>query len=399
MINSSLPNSLVLIAISCVNINAFVIPKAFDDRAIFQYFSTKTKSDLEPDPFIECITQKTLGLLTFDLDDTLFPINKVIDEANAAFAKAMERFGYEDIDPSDISEAGRKIREEMPPNEAACLSHTDIRSLAIRRVMEDITFKRKLQAMAEDFSTDVENLSKIVVEPAKRWAAQAVSPSIVDAALNAWEMERHHASERHLYPEVIDVLREIKEQHPGVIIGAVTDGKANPLLMTFTLMNYFDFCMSWEDDQGARSNFFKELDSVEGNAELSWIYKAAAEKYSGLASANAKMKEEEVKEIGKDAIWIHVGDDLAYDIGGAAPCGAKTIYVELDEEKYGQTARLRFENTDEESQPNWSTTTKKELDKRVVMNEAALSLVDKKIRFLSRLPEAVSEIVDEVKIA
>ena len=208
-------------------------------------------------------------------------------------------------------------------------------------------------------------------------------------------MERHHASERHLYPEVIDVLRQIKEQHPNVIIGAVTDGKANPMLMTFTLMGYFDFCMSWEDDQGARTNFFKELDSVEGNAELSWIYKAALEKANVMARENAQMKGKEPLEIGKDALWIHVGDDLAYDVGGAAPCGAKTIYVELDEEKYGQTARLRFENTDEENQPDWSTSSKKELDKRVIMNEAAKSLVDKKIAFLTRLPDAVNEIVEK----
>lgn len=307
----------------------------------------------------------------------------------------MEKFGYEGIKPSDIIEVGRQIRKEMSPSEAASMSHTDIRSLAIRRVMEEITFKRKLEAIAEDFSTDVENLSKIVVEPARRWSAQAVSPSIVDAVLTSWEMGRHHASERHLYPEVIDVLRQIKQKHPDVIIGAVTDGKANPLLMTFTLMNFFDFCMSWEDDQGARTNFFKELDNVEGNAELSWIYKAAVDKYNALASVNANMKEKEVPEIGKDAIWIHVGDDLAYDVGGSAQCGAKTVYVELDEKRYGQTARLRFENTDEESQPSWSTTTKKELDIRRSMNEAALSLVDKKIRFLTMLPDAVDEIVKD----
>jgi len=208
-------------------------------------------------------------------------------------------------------------------------------------------------------------------------------------------MGRHHASERNLYPEVIDVLREIKEEHPDVIIGAVTDGKANPLLMTFTLMNYFDFCMSWEDDQGARTNFFKELDSVEGNAELSWIYQAALDKGNVLASTNANMKEVDTKEIGKDSLWIHVGDDLAYDVGGAAQCGAKTVYVELDEDKYKQTARLRFDDTSEESQPSWSTSSKKELDTRVEMNEAAVTLVDKKIRFLTRLPEAVNEIVKE----
>lgn len=207
------------------------------------------------------VKTKTLGLLTFDLDDTLYPIQPVINEANAAFVRAMESFGFTDIEPEDIDLTARDIREqvgkEQGPAAAAMISHTEIRTMAIRRVLEKIIFQRKLQACADDWATPVSALSNIVVSHARKWAKEAVSESIVQAVLNAWEMERHHAAERNLYPEVIDALREIKEQHPGVVIGAVTDGKANPMLMTFTLAPYFDFCMSWEDDQGSRSKFFK----------------------------------------------------------------------------------------------------------------------------------------------
>jgi FMN phosphatase YigB (HAD superfamily) len=206
--------------------------------------------------------------------------------------------------------------------------------------------------------------------------------------MNAWEMERHHAAERHLYQEVMDVLSQIKKEHPGVIIGAVTDGKANPAFMTFTLAKHFDFCVSWEDDQGARRKFFKELANVEGNAELKWIYKAALDKYQELASANAALKKGADEDPNK--VWIHVGDDLAYDVGGAASCGAKTILVELAD-KYGQTARHRFDDTKE--QPSWSVTTKEELKKRFVMNEAAREFVNAKISFLTRLPEAIDDIL------
>ncbi len=207
--------------------------------------------------------------------------------------------------------------------------------------------------------------------------------------MNAWEMERHHAAERHLYPEVIPVLETIKKEHPGVIIGAVTDGKANPNLMTFTLAKYFDFCISWEDDQGARRNFFKELSSVEGNVELTWIYKATLEKYQELASADAALKKH-AQDINR--IWIHVGDDLAYDVGGSASCGAKTILVELAD-KYGQSARLRFDET--KDQPSWSVTSREELRKRKVMNEAAKEYVNAKISYLTRLPEAINDILAE----
>jgi FMN phosphatase YigB (HAD superfamily) len=205
-------------------------------------------------------------------------------------------------------------------------------------------------------------------------------------------MERHHAAERQLYPECIEVLSRIKQENPGVIIGAVTDGKANPLLMTFTLAPYFDFCISWEDDQAGRRNFFKELSNVSGNAELQWIYDAALEKGTELGRTRAALIKSENGNDPNNSVWIHVGDDLAYDVGGSAQSGAKTIYCELDLEKYRQTARVRF---DQETQPDWSTTSNVELMKRKVMNEAAKELVDRKIKFLTRLPEAIQEILED----
>jgi FMN phosphatase YigB (HAD superfamily) len=204
-------------------------------------------------------------------------------------------------------------------------------------------------------------------------------------------MERHHGAERHLYPEVIEVLQTIKAEHPNVIIGAVTDGKANPRLMTFTLAPYFDFCLSWEDDQTGRKKFFQDLTSVEGNAELKWIYDAALEKYQELSSAKSALQKNEAV-VNTNPLWIHVGDDLAYDVGGASQSGAKTIWLELDRQKYQQTARFRFDPN--APQPAWSTSTRQELEKRRVMNELALQRVDETIHFISRLPEAIQDILD-----
>lgn len=234
----------------------------------------------------------------------------------------------------------------------------------------------------------------------RRWSKAAVPASVVNAVYTAWEMERYHAAERLLYPEVLDVLTQIKEEHPNVIIGAVTDGKANPLLMTFTLAPFFDFCLSWEDDQGKRSQFFKELSSVEGNADMSWIYEAAKEKYRVLSDSAATMKAAASGEIGElldpldfeNAIWIHVGDDLAYDVGGSAACGAKTVLVDLVD-KYGQTAKKRF-FTDLEL-PAWSTSSREELAKHQGMNEAAEKLLDIRIDRLTRLPDAINKILEQ----
>jgi hypothetical protein len=69
----------------------------------------------------------SLGLLTFDLDDTIYPLAPVIQEANAAFARAMERYGFPNIQPNDITLRSVQIRTEMAatdPERAATLTQT-----------------------------------------------------------------------------------------------------------------------------------------------------------------------------------------------------------------------------------------------------------------------------------
>lgn len=56
---------------------------------------------------------KEIGLLTFDLDDTLYPIATVVEAANAAFVTAMERYGFEGVSAFDIVSTGREVREEL----------------------------------------------------------------------------------------------------------------------------------------------------------------------------------------------------------------------------------------------------------------------------------------------
>jgi FMN phosphatase YigB (HAD superfamily) len=109
--------------------------------------------------------------LTFDLDDTLYPIDTVIQEANTAFARAMNNYGFTGIQPQDIVETSKKIREEMTaenPEAAAALSHTEIRVLAIRREMENVIFHKKLKDTADDWATPVSSLSPVVVSHAKK---------------------------------------------------------------------------------------------------------------------------------------------------------------------------------------------------------------------------------------
>lgn len=345
---------------------------------------------------------KTLGLLTFDLDDSLYPIEPVLHDANEIFVQTMSNYGYS-LEPNDIVEAGKAIRQEAGPIAGTAMSHTEVRLEAIRREMERKMLEKKLQECAEDWATEVESLTGPIRRSAEKWAKSAVAESVVESIYSAWERERHHSAERHLYPEIIDALQRIKEKYPDVIIGAVTDGKANPMLMVFSLAPYFDFCMSWEDDASGRTEFFKELGTVDGNADLQWIYRAAYDKYKEIDETKREMKRltdsdasDAVGESGvgdtanNEPVWIHIGDDLAYDVGGSASCGAKTVLLDLDDE-YGQTAKTRFGQN--ASIPSWNTALQDEINNRQAMNDAAEGMVDKRISRLTMLPDAIDEIL------
>ena len=107
----------------------------------------------------------TLGLLTFDLDDTLYPVSPVFTDANIAFANAMHSFGFDGIQPNDIAETGRAVREEMAaenPEMAAALSFTETRMKAIRRQMEGVRLLRSLEDVAKEWATPVSGLSPVV---------------------------------------------------------------------------------------------------------------------------------------------------------------------------------------------------------------------------------------------
>lgn len=335
-----------------------------------------------------------LGLLTFDLDDSLYPIAPVLHDANRVFSETMRHYGYEDVRAEDIVEAGKEIRREAGPVAGAALSHTEVRLLAIRRELERAMLAQKLRECAEDWATEVGSLAAPVRESAARWARAAVAPTVVESLYSAWERERHHSAERHLYPEALAALTEVRRRHPDVVVGAVTDGKADPMLMVFSLAPHFDFCLSWEDDAAGRTTFFKELGNVDGSADLRWIYEAAQERYRDLVATRRALRPTgaaaEEAEGAAAPLWIHVGDDLAYDVGGSAACGARTVWLDLDPE-YGQTAKGRFAAGAAERLPAWSTALGGA--RREAMSVAAEGRVDRRVARLSLLPDAVDDIL------
>ena len=96
----------------------------------------------------------------------------------------MSNFGYVDIQPSDIVEAGIQIlaaiaeegafsSSENPggvsdPLKPSTVNHKEIRLAAIRKEMEQFILKTKLKQTAMDWATDVDDLTSPVRKSAEK---------------------------------------------------------------------------------------------------------------------------------------------------------------------------------------------------------------------------------------
>lgn len=289
------------------------------------------------------VTALNANLITFDLDDTIFPVGPVVADANKALFEHMKALGCETTQ-EEYLKTTKEIRNELAKENKA-ITYTELRKRAIRTEL-------KKQLREDD-----------------------VSDSIVFRSYDIWEEHRHMAAETHLYPDTISMLKQLKENHPDAVIGAITNGKGNPLMMNST-RDFFDFCVSGEDD-----DVFPLRKPSEG------IYNVALKRFQQLSE----------KKIGgsidmSEQCWIHVGDDLANDVGASAKCGAKAIWVDLEDE-YNQSASKRDPS---KPQPAWSTATKEELEKRRIMNEKAQKYVSERATTLDMVPVAVENITRSI---
>ncbi|KAL7548113.1 hypothetical protein ACHAWF_011404 [Thalassiosira exigua] len=287
---------------------------------------------------------KELHLLTFDLDDTIFPIGPVVADANAAQLRTLHKFGYVDASNERIIAASKQIRTEL--REAGdVVTYTDLRKQSIRREVERLT------------------------SPAG--GGPAVHDSVIEAAFDAWLSERHASADRNLFPHASRALATIRERHPDAVVGAVTNGRGDPREMP-TIARHFDFCVSGEDD-----GVFPRRKPDEG------IYRAALARYDELRAdtAAAAARGDGGSDDG-ERNWIHVGDDLANDVGASAACGAKSVWF------------ATAEDDEPREVPGWSTATEEELKRRAAMDELAKGRVNARICSLEQLPAAVEEVLN-----
>ena len=292
-------------------------------------FSSTDSSSLYHHRHCTTSALNALHLLTFDLDDTIFPITPVVSDANVAQLQTLVKFGYTNASNEEIILASKEIRTEL--REAGnAITYSDLRKQSIRR--------------------EIERLSGL--------DDSVVHDTVIDSVFNSWLTERHASADRNLFPYTVDALQAIKEQYPDVVIGAITNGRGSPLEMP-SVKEYFDFCISGEDE-----GVFPRRKPDKG------IYEAAMQKYKDMQGLSSFT----------DINWMHVGDDLANDVGASAACGAKAVWFTMETEE-------------ENDIPVWSTATQEELQKRAALDEVAKEHVSVQISSMKQLPDAVVEVL------
>lgn len=315
-------------------------------------------------------------LVTFDLDDTLFPVVPVVQDANAAMFETLTVFGYPTATQEGYMEACRELRRESSSSsDATATTYSELRRRALRKEMQ-----RCSSGMDGDF---------------------LYFDDVAEAAFDAWLDERHESAERRLFPEALPMLDRLRasyadtdQQQQRLVVGAITNGRGNPAAMTKTLRPYFEFCVSGEDD-----DVFPQRKPHPG------IYEVALERARRImfgGSSGDRESDDDAQQRPPPPLsfcWIHVGDDLANDVGASADCGAYAVWMDTD--AYFRNHRQSEEEaTTMGSQSGLVTTASpEEQETRRRLAEEAGSKVTTRIETLADLPDVIDKILNSESLS
>ena len=285
--------------------------------------------------------QRQLGLLSFDLDDTLFPTTAVVDAGNAAMLHRMKELGC-DTDVTQFLATTRRIRQAL---DDAPITYTELRKRTIRAELE-----RATALPATSTSTS--------------------SQAAVDDCFDVWLHQRNAAAGQTLFPHTVTALQQVQQDFPSACIAAITNGRGNPLDIE-PLEPFFDFCVSGEDD-----GVFPARKPHKG------IYEHALNVYRQTCSDH---------DLESSHVWIHGGDCLGNDVGASAACGAKAVWFAPEQQQPPK-------DQDEQRQPSWSTASAQDLQERSQRAKEAQKHVAVRIASLAELPAAIEQVLQEVAV-
>ena len=276
-----------------------------------------------------------LGLLSFDLDDTLFCTSTVVQDANDVMLQHLSHYEC-DTSVAEFQLTTRTIRQRLTEP----ITYTELRKRAICAEMERVT-------------------------------GQTPSHEIVDACFYAWLDERNVSAGKNLFPHTVQSLQKILDRLPDICIGAITNGRGNPLHID-PLKHFFQFCVSGEDD-----------DVFPARKPSPGIYKKALEVYRHTHRHQLDDTD--------SYLWIHVGDCLANDVGASAALGAYPVWYAPYHVESERTVAMQQKSP--AKQPFYSTASQEDLQGRARLAEAAQEKVAARIQSFEELPDTIERIL------
>jgi len=128
-----------------------------------------------------------LHLLTFDLDDTIFPIDPVIHDANSVMIQTLHSLGFHGACNNEIISASKQIRHElrMSGNE---ITYTELRKRSIQREIERLA---------------IADRSDVAFPP---------DDSVIHTVFESWLSERHTSANRNLFPFAVSSLKCVERR-------------------------------------------------------------------------------------------------------------------------------------------------------------------------------------------
>mmetsp|Transcript_17737 Transcript_17737/g.45848 ORF Transcript_17737/g.45848 Transcript_17737/m.45848 type:complete len:340 (+) Transcript_17737:42-1061(+) len=228
-------------------------------------------------------TGECYRLITFDLDDTLWPTAPVVASANAKLCAAFEACGVPGITPWDVQSTMKRLRPELEAKSAGVPpTYTALRTAAIAHLLASKVPQSDLQAIANEL-------------------------------FQVWLRGRHDSAEAHLFSGALEAATSVRKTYPEATIVALTNGRGDPLAMSEDLASCFDFTVSGEEP------------SIHPHRKPSPVIFRAALERAGVDGDSFLTEHAPAPE---DS-WVHIGDDLLNDIAAAKGLGAFTVWLDL----------------------------------------------------------------------
>jgi len=224
-------------------------------------------------------------VVTFDLDDTLWPTTGVVLAANSDLSNWLKEnyptMKHESSAVQATIKAIRKEKEETIPDYR--VYYSELRESAIVRL-----------ALEGGYDAPT---------------AQAVGTD----GFRVWLQARHDNADRLVFHDAVTTLKALKGR--GYLVGAITNGAGDPRQVK-SLAPFFDFYVSSEERAVRRP-------------------KPSSDPFEAALQRVAESIKIDAKELIKG--WVHVGDCLTNDIAAAKEMNMRTVHYAPPEDNESPT--------------------------------------------------------------